>query len=405
MSRLVLVQLVMFAVIAAVVVPFGITYVAGPRGLITPITINADMTDAFGLNAGTSVTLRGVQVGVVDEVELTPDGARIRLALDPDTRVPSSSVLTVGMATAAGIQSVDILPDTAEGPFLQSGDSIAAPADRQPMQMDQLMVQASALAETVDPDAVARVGAELSESFDGLGPELATLIDNGSTIAAGMRSQTGELRELITGTARLVTTMAAQRDAFPAGMRASARMVSQLDASGPVFVHLTDQSPAALANLQRVLDQYSGTFGAMLANLATAMPVISDRSDALATGLVAIPEGLSDLASIVKGDRADFSLVATQGPVCDYDVDRRAIGDLSPREPSLVMYCPPAPDMQMRGAANAPRPNDLGLGGSQIPGVPIGPDVVDDPMKIPTLAELVFKWRSVLKGMPYETPR
>ena len=405
MRRLVLIQLAMFLAIAAVVVPFGVTYVAGPRGLRTPMTVQASMIDAFGLTEGTSVTVRGVQVGVVDGVELAKDGARIRLAIDPDVRIPSNSVLTVGMGTAAGIQSVDILPSTSEGPYLRSGDTIAAPADRQPAQMDRIMMEGAELIDTVDPAAVALVGAELSESFSGLGPDLATLIDNGADIAGRMRAQSGQLRALLEGTAELVTTMAGQRDAFPAGMRASARLAKQLDASGPVLVHLTDRSPAALANVQRVLDTYSGTFGATMANLATALPIISDRTDALATGLVAIPEGLADLTSIVKGNRADFSLIATQGPVCDYDVDRRTIGDVSPTEPSLVMYCPPAPDMQMRGAVNAPRPNELGSQGSQRPGVPIGPEVVQDPMKIPTLAELVFKWRSILKGMPYEPPR
>ncbi len=47
------------------------------------------MSDAFGLTAGTSVTVRGVQVGTVDDVWLSPDGtAMVRLAIDPDTRIP-----------------------------------------------------------------------------------------------------------------------------------------------------------------------------------------------------------------------------------------------------------------------------------------------------------------------------
>ncbi len=84
--------------------------------------------------------------------------------------------------------------------------------------------------------------------------------------------------------------------------------------------------------------------------------------------------------------------------MCNYDVDRRAIGDVSPTEPNLVMYCPPAPDMLMRGAVNAPRPNDLGLQNSQTPpDIRSDPKVVNDPVKIPTLAELAYKWRSILK--------
>nr|MDT0524313.1 MlaD family protein [Streptomyces sp. DSM 41633] len=83
-----MVQLAIFAAIATIVIPFGIRYVAGPQGFRTPMTLTATMTDAFGLTAGTSVTVRGVQVGTVDDVWLTPDGtAMVRLAIDPDTRI------------------------------------------------------------------------------------------------------------------------------------------------------------------------------------------------------------------------------------------------------------------------------------------------------------------------------
>ncbi|MHC9290900.1 MlaD family protein [Mycobacterium sp. LTG2003] len=406
MKRLVLVQLAIFAVIAAIVVPFGIRFVAGPQGFRTPMTLTATMTDALGLTPGTSVTVRGVQVGTVDDVWLDPDGtALVRLSIDPDTRIPRDSILTVGMGTAAGIQSVDILPQTDAGPYLSSGDRIAAPADRQPVQMDRIMQDTAQLVKGIDAQAVQQVGTELSNAFEGLGPSMATLIDNGADISRRVRNQAGQLQQLIDGTAELVTTMAGQSDTFVRGMAASSRLATQLDGSGPVFLYLADRSPAQLASLQRVLDTYQGTFGATLANLATVTPIIGDRSESLQAGLSAIPKGLQDLTSIVKKDatgqtRADFSLIATQGPVCNYDVDRRAIGDVSPSAPNLVMYCPPGPDMLMRGAINAPRPNDLGLQNSQTPGYPIGPEVVNDPVKIPTLAQLVYKWRSILKGGP-----
>lgn len=399
MKRLVVVQVLMFLVIAAVVIPFGVRFVAGPAGLSTPMTLRASMTDAFGLNKGTSVTVRGVEVGAVDTVRLSPDGHAVTtLAIHPGTRIPRDSIMTVGMGTAAGIQSVDILPQSDGAPFLESGDTLAAPADRQPVQMDRVMLDAANLVRGIDSRAVGEVSDELSASFSGLGPSLATLIDNGSTISRRMHERLGQLQPLIDGTTALVATMAAQRDSFQRGMNASARFTEQLDASAPVFLYLTDHSPATLASVRRVMDTYRDTFGATLANLATVAPIIGDRTDSLDTGLTAIPYGLNALASIVKNDRADFSLVATQGPVCTHDIDRRAIGDVTPVEPNLVRYCPPAPDMQMRGAVNAPRPNDLGMQNSKDPGGVVGPPVVADPVKIPTLAEVIYKWRMILKG-------
>lgn len=399
MRRLVLVQLVMFLVIAAAVIPFGVRYVVGAQGFTDPIRLHATMADAFGLTPGTSVTVRGVQVGTVSDVRLEADGlAWITLDIDSGTQIPADSIMTVGMGTAAGIQSVDILPSRTDGPFLSSGDQIAAPADRQPVQMGQVMQDAAGLIGTIDVDSVRTVGAELSDAFTGLGPSLASLISDSATLSNQIATQTPQLTRLLDGTTALVTTMAARRDAFVAGMSASARLAVQLDESGPVLVHLTEKSPEALQRIQALFDKYSGTFGATLANLAVVTPIIGDRSDSLANGLVTVPLGLSDLTSIVKGDRADFALIATQGPICDFEVDRRIIGDVSPSQPNLAMYCPPAPNQQMRGPVNAPRPNDLGLQNYQTPGVTIGPEVVADPMRIPTAAELIAKWRDILKG-------
>ncbi|MCL2535916.1 MAG: MlaD family protein, partial [Nocardiaceae bacterium] len=84
MRRVVLFQLILFALTAAVVVPFGIAYVVGSRAFGDPIRVHANMSDALGLTAGTSVTYRGVQVGRVASVTLDAErgGARIEFDLD-----------------------------------------------------------------------------------------------------------------------------------------------------------------------------------------------------------------------------------------------------------------------------------------------------------------------------------
>lgn len=141
MRRLVVVQMLMFLAIAAVVVPFGVQFVAGPAGLRAPMPLHATMSDAFGLTRGTSVTVRGVEVGSVTAVRLGPDGtAAVALEIRPGTAIPRDSIMTVGMSTAVGIQSVDILPQSDAGPYLEAGDTIAAPAERQPVQMDLSLI-------------------------------------------------------------------------------------------------------------------------------------------------------------------------------------------------------------------------------------------------------------------------
>lgn len=400
MRRLVVVQLVLFALVSVIVIPFGINYVIGPQAFGTPIRVYSVMTDARGLTAGTAVTYRGVSVGSVASVRLDPEeGARIDYDLDPGVEIPVDSIAKVGMGTAAGIQNVDIFPNTGDGPYLQDGDLLPAPADQQPVQMGELMTDAWELIEGVDPQAVSDIGTELGAAFDGLGPSLASMIDHGDALTAQMSEQAPMLTGLLERTASLVTTMAGESDSFVRGMGAARNFTEQLDTNAPVLVYLADTSPAALDQATTLFDRYHDTFGSLLANLVTVAPIISDRQASLASGLNDIPRGLGKLESIVTGDRANFVLVGTLGQVCTYDTVRRAVGDESPTTPNLTYYCPPADNLAQRGSRNAPRPNDLGLQNATTPGTPIGYPPVADPVLIPTGTEALQYWNSLLEDL------
>jgi phospholipid/cholesterol/gamma-HCH transport system substrate-binding protein len=393
-------QFLIFLAVSAIVIPVGINYIAGPEGFGAKLRLHAQMQNAFGLTAGTGVTLRGVDVGTVSSSSLDPDGAgaRVDLVLRGGTRVPADSFLQITMASMAGIQSVDIIPSSDDGPYLSDGDSIAAPADKQPLQMDQIIGEAAKVLETFHGGSVATIGAELYRAFGSDGEPLAKLVANSSALAKLVATNAPMLRGILTEWLDVLDAMGATTGTFESGMASAASFTDQLDANQPTFVYLLDRSPRALTRAQQLFDKYRGTFGGVLANLVVVEPIISDRSASLQTGLKAIPQGLIDLRSIVKGNRADFALIATQGPVCMfYDEPRRAVGDLSPSAPNLVRYCPPGDGFGQRGAINAPRPNNLGTRDWRSPGAPSGPPTVTDPALIPNGAELLQMWEQLLE--------
>ncbi|MBM7367275.1 MlaD family protein [Gordonia hydrophobica] len=393
-------QFVLFVVVAVLVIPLGVNYIAGAEGFTGKLHLHASLNDAFGLTEGTGVTVRGVDVGTVSSSRLAADGrsAQVELTLRGDTQISTDAYLQVTMGSMAGIQSVDIVTDSAAGPFLQDGDRIAAPADKQPMQMDQIILKASHLLETVRDGSVSTVGRELAAAFGDRGDSLEKLVANGAALASVVRRNAPLLSGMLGDWVDTLDAMADSTASFERGMRSAADFTDQLDAQQPVFVYLLDHSPQALDRATALFDKYRGTFGGVLANLVAVEPIIADRDDALRTGLTTIPQGLKDLRSIVKNNRADFTLLGTQGPVClFYDEPRRTIGDLTPSQPNLARYCPPGDGHGQRGAVNAPRPNDLGTRTWKQPGGVAGPPSVTDPLLIPDGAELLLMWRDLLE--------
>ncbi|MDG3009039.1 MCE family protein [Rhodococcus sp. D2-41] len=401
MRRAVVIQLVLFVVVGAAAVTFGIRYVIGPQSLGGAIEVSARMSDAFGLSPGTAVTYRGVGVGKVTAVDVGDDGRGVvvRISLDPGTEIPMGSTAAVTNASALGIQSLDITPTTDRGPFLADGGTLTVPADKQPEQLDQLLGTMSRLVGSIDPNTITELSDTMGTALTGTGPQLRELIADADRLSQVLQEHAPALASMVDAGLPLLDTLAAHADGFPGSAAAVRNVADQLVASEPSLIYLTDHSPSAMAKTQQLLDSTHGDFGSLLTNMVTVGQIVSDRTPALAAGLVSIPDALGKLGSVVHGGRADFTLVGTQGPLCYYDTPRRSVGDVSPRNPNLALYCPPGKDLEQRGSRVAPRPNDLGLQNATEPGRVTGPPMVDDPILVPTGQQAVDYWKQLLQGI------
>lgn len=65
-------------------------------------TLSAEFTDASGVLPRNDVTLRGVVIGTVDEVDLTEEGVKIDMVLNPGTEVPQGSKALILRRTPIG---------------------------------------------------------------------------------------------------------------------------------------------------------------------------------------------------------------------------------------------------------------------------------------------------------------
>ncbi|OZD62771.1 MCE family protein [Rhodococcus sp. 15-649-1-2] len=399
MNRPVRIQLVLFAITAVVALVVGSTYALGSQSLRGSIDVHATMADASNIGVGTGVTYRGVAVGSVADVSVTAGGAEVRIALDPDTRVPVGSTASVTSNSALGIQTLDISPTTERGPYLTDGDSLDVPPELAPVRLDELLTRMAALAESIDPASITSIGETFSAAVGGTGTQLQQLFDDADTLSRMLDEHAPALANIVDRSVPMLDTLASRSDALPGAARAADDVTQQLLAQEPSLIYLLDRSPDALARTQRLLDDTRGTVGALMTNLVTVTGVLAERTPALDALLIAMPETLGKLTSIVHGDRGDFTLVGTQGPVCWYDTPRRVVGDTTPREANLNLYCPPGDDLEQRGAQNAPRPNDLGLSGSTVPGSVTGPPIAENPLLVPTGVEALNYWKQLLEGV------
>ena len=400
MNRHVAAQAILFAIISVVAIAFGVRYIAEDADVSRGFRVVAHMEDARGLGPGVRVTYRGVDVGVIQEAVLDGDGGvELRLRIVDGTRIPADAPARVVTSTALGDRRLDVRPDSDAGPYLKDGGTLLVRPEDQPAKLEHLIADIETSLLALNPESLATIGDSNSEALEGNGERLGAIIEDTARLTTVLADQAPNLRGLVDD--GLVTVRAlAERDRPISGTSTVARDVTgQLARREDTLVYLLDQSPDAMLRAQHLLDANRENAAGLLANTLVVTPVFRDRGPAWEAGLTQGERGLRALAGTVRDGRADFQLVATQGPVCVYPYEVRDIHDESWREPNLRMYCPPAEDLEQRGSRAAPRPNDEGLANATEPGTRIGPDMAEDPAIVPTGKEIAAYWATMMEGL------
>jgi phospholipid/cholesterol/gamma-HCH transport system substrate-binding protein len=400
-NRLVVIQALVFALISVVAIGYGIRYVREDADVAGGYVVVADVENARGLGPGVRVTYRGVDIGEIQDAVLDSDGrgVRLRLRIIDRVRIPVDSHARVVTSTALGDNRLDVRPESDSGPYLAEGDELSVPEDEQPPALEDLISSIEVSLRAIDPAALESVGDSVATALEGHGPRLGVMLEDTARLTAVLAERAPTLRGLVDD--GLVTVRAlAGRDAPISGAASVARDVTgQLARREDTLVYLLDRSPEAMLRAQQLLDTNREAAAGLLANSLVVTPVFRDRGPAWEEGLTQGERGLRALAGTVRDGRADFQLVATQGPVCVYPYEARDVADESPPVTNLRMYCPPGQNLAQRGSRAAPRPDAEGLVNATEPGTVIGPDVAEDPLLIPTGREIAGHWLAMMEGL------
>src|SRR5690349_20032222 len=125
LTRTTRIQLVAFAVIAVGVLAYtGFHYASLGRvnGLRGYYTVQMDLSSAGGIFPNGDVTYRGVSVGRVGALRLTPTGVVADLNISSSAPpIPAQLHAVVADLSAVGEEYVDLRPTTTTGPYLAEG--------------------------------------------------------------------------------------------------------------------------------------------------------------------------------------------------------------------------------------------------------------------------------------------
>ncbi|MEO5874669.1 MAG: MlaD family protein [Streptosporangiaceae bacterium] len=357
-----------FAIIGICAIAFiGTNYADLGRfvGLRGYYVVKVDLAQGGGLLPNADVTYRGVSVGRVGPMRLTADGVMADLHIKNDSpRIPATLQAIVASRSAVGEQYIDLQPSAQGGPYLAEGQVVPRTATHTPAQVTELLVSLNDFSSSVPLDALRTVVDELGTAFAGQGPDLGSLLDDGSEFVHAADENVGVTTRLIRNTNAVLATQNQEADSLLAFGRNARLLAAQLRSSDPDIRRLIAAAPGASEQFAGLLRDLDPSLSVLVANLLTTSDVLLTRTRGMEQLLVKAPAAVAAGSSVVGSGKLNLGLVTTFfNPLpCTrgYGGTTYRNGlDLS-RGPALntAARCTMAPStgVNVRGAANAPHP-------------------------------------------------
>ncbi|SDZ07139.1 phospholipid/cholesterol/gamma-HCH transport system substrate-binding protein [Amycolatopsis xylanica] len=383
------VQLLLFVLLAVSTVVYtganyaGLDRLFGARGYV----VTAQLADSGGIFVNSEVAYRGVAVGKVASMTLTPQGVNLELDIDSDAPpIPADTRAVVANRSAVGEQYVDLEPQHENGPYLKDGSVITQAQTSIPLSPDTVLSSLDKLVSSVHPESLRTVVDETYKAFAGAGPDLQKLLDSTGSLTSVATQYLPQTQGLLADAKVVLDTQQRQSaniTSFASGLKT---ITEQLKKSDPDLRKVIDDAPKLSRQITDVLTTSGSDLGVVIANLLTTAQITSSRTGAVEELLVAYPI-ISAFSPSTSGDGTGHLGVVLNffDPIsCTKGYEgtkQRPANDVTEAPVNVKAYCaePPGSPTGVRGSQNAPfagkpapfpdKPSQPAPSAPQLPGV------------------------------------
>jgi phospholipid/cholesterol/gamma-HCH transport system substrate-binding protein len=365
------IQLALFFIITVIGITYvGATYI-GINPLKAPYTVHLRLPSTGGIYTNADVAERGVVIGRVGALHLAPSGVIADLSINHGEQIPTAGLTaTVADLSAVGEQYLELESTTDSGPYLAHGATIASEG-KIPVDDAVILRNLEGLLGSVNVHDLSTVVTELGKGFNGLGPSLQKLIDNGDALTQSAKNALPQTEQLINDGKTVLDTqrdVAAELKSFASSFSAVTGEISGKDTA---LRTILDNGSAASTQLATLLKDNADVLPELLTNLNTFTGIQNVRLPYTRAVLELYPAIVADSFYALpqpKGgiSTARFGLVTDLGPGCSSGYQSTRERSNTPKDwggaANLAAFCSGnnaalnAQHIDVRGARNVPRP-------------------------------------------------
>ncbi|WP_063050317.1 MlaD family protein [Nocardia arthritidis] len=336
------------------------------------VTVNLDRSG--GLQPGNDVTLRGWRIGKVTSIELTDRGQAIAATaqIESKYKIPVDTQIAVQALSGAGEQYIDFRPNAEQGPFLANGAVIKFDPDKihTPTPVWSVLDNSSALIAQINPEHFQVILNELDIALSGGPDQLRGLVNGISLATAGLDSLLPQTTNLITNLRTIASTTSNAQPDLATLTRNSGVLFEQFDNANAELQRVLDQAPGQLTSLGAVVDRTADPITSLATNFQAITKAAQLRLPALRALFPSLALGGEALGVPAHDGEFHAMIDIWPRPFCTYNTPKMRNEVVQDGTIPMWNYCEnPPPGQQIRGAANAPRPDVPNNGAHMPPGV------------------------------------
>jgi uncharacterized phage infection (PIP) family protein YhgE len=208
---------------------------------------------------------------------------------------------------------------------------------------------------------------ELDTALSGGPDQLRNMIDALSLATAGLDNLLPQTTNLLTNLRTIAATTSEAQPDLGTLTRNSSTLFTQFNNANDELTRILDKAPGQMQELGAVLDKTADPITRLATNFAAITRAAQLRTPALQALFPALVVGSSAIG--VPAHNGEFYTIVDiwPRPYCSYDHPTTAPWKVGDGTVFKNSYCTnPPPDQQIRGSANAPRP-EVPNNGAQMP--------------------------------------
>jgi len=305
-------------------ITIGVKWSFGAFDDVYPLKASFDAAGQ-GLQKGSDIKIRGVNVGKVSTVKLVDGRALVTMELTRATKVATSAIATVRAKTLFGEKFIDIEPGAKEAStdpndfYSTKGELLdRCDKDQQPdhsctkggFELERVLGDAYPLLKKIDPVELMTVVHTLADAGRGLGPNINRSLVNGQKVLDVNAAHDADTRQFLADLAKLADQLGVRADDLVAAADSLNVALPTLNSRGDELNSLLVQTARLSNDVADLLRNNKDFIDKSFGGGQEVLNVLYDHQNDVVPLIIGLREYVQSLAEITRLDAGDGTLMA-----------------------------------------------------------------------------------------------